>query len=66
MVKGLTLDLAPRRITVNNVQPGPTDTEMNAGALEYMSERSPIKRVAGPGSSYMTGSSLTINGGWVL
>jgi 3-oxoacyl-[acyl-carrier protein] reductase len=79
MVKGLALDLAPRRITVNNVQPGPTDTDMNAGALEYLSERSPMKRVAhpseiaelvaylaGPGSSYMTGSSLTIDGGWVL
>jgi len=64
---------------VNNVQPGPTDTDMNAGALEYLSERSPMKRVAhpseiaelvaylaGPGSSYMTGSSLTIDGGWVL
>lgn len=79
MVKGLALDLAPRHITVNNVQPGPTDTDMNAGALEYLSERSPMKRVAhpseiaelvsylaGPSSSYMTGSSLTIDGGWVL
>ncbi|SFB61811.1 3-oxoacyl-[acyl-carrier protein] reductase [Rhizobium sp. NFR07] len=79
MIKGLALDLAPRHITVNNVQPGPTDTDMNAGALEYLSGRSPMKRVAhpseiaelvsylaGPGSSYMTGSSLTIDGGWVL
>ena len=31
MVKGIALDLAPRRITVNNIQPGPTDTDMNEG-----------------------------------
>lgn len=79
MVKGLALDLAPRRITVNNVQPGPTDTDMNAGAIEVLSTRSPLKRVAepeeiagvlsylaSPASSYMTGSSLTIDGGWTL
>ncbi|WP_127966490.1 SDR family NAD(P)-dependent oxidoreductase [Agrobacterium sp. RS6] len=74
MVKGLALDLAPRRITVNNIQPGPTD-----GAIEMLSDRSPLKRVAdpkeiagmvayltGPDTSFMTGSSLTIDGGWAL
>lgn len=79
MVKGLALDLAPRQITVNNVQPGPTNTDMNTGSIEFLTDRSPLKRVAdpaeiaelvsylaGPGSSYMTGSSLTIDGGWVL
>jgi 3-oxoacyl-[acyl-carrier protein] reductase len=79
MVKGLALDLAPRRITVNNVQPGPTDTDMNAGSIEFLTDKSPLKRVAdpaeiaelvsylaGPGSSFMTGSSLTIDGGWIL
>jgi 3-oxoacyl-[acyl-carrier protein] reductase len=30
MVKGIALDLAPRRITVNNIQPGPTKTDMTA------------------------------------
>lgn len=40
------LDLAPRRITVNNVQPGPTDTDINACALEVLAARSPMKRVA--------------------
>lgn len=29
LVKGLARDLAPRGITVNNVQPGPVDTDMN-------------------------------------
>lgn len=79
MVKGLALDLAPRRITVNNIQPGPTDTDMNAGVIEMLSGRSPLKRVAspseiagmvsylvGPDTSFMTGSSLTIDGGWTL
>lgn len=79
MVKGLALDLAPRRITVNNVQPGPTDTDMNAGIIDMLSARSPLKRVADPaeiagvvsylagsGSSYMTGASLTIDGGLTL
>lgn len=27
--RGLARDLGPRGITVNNVQPGPTDTDMN-------------------------------------
>ncbi|KQW72463.1 hypothetical protein ASD03_32475 [Ensifer sp. Root127] len=47
MVKGIVLDLAPRRITVNNVQPGPTNTDINSGAIDALSEKSPLKRVAG-------------------
>lgn len=48
MVKGLALDLAPRRITVNNIQPGPTATDINAGAIDTLSDMSPLKRVASP------------------
>jgi len=79
MVKGLAKDLAPRKITVNNVQPGPTNTDINAGAIELLSDMSPMKRVADPKeiaglisylageeSSYMTGASLTIDGGFIL
>ena len=79
MVKGLALDLAPRRITVNNLQPGPTDTDINAGALEALADRNPLKRVADPAeiagliaylardeARYMTGASLTIDGGFTL
>lgn len=80
LVKGLALDLAPRKITVNNVQPGPTETDIhNAGTIEYMSNYIPLKRVCQPEevaglvsylardeSGYMTGSSLTIDGGYIL
>ncbi|QRE76791.1 SDR family NAD(P)-dependent oxidoreductase [Methylobacterium aquaticum] len=79
MVKGLALDLAPRRITINNVQPGPTDTDINAGAVEMLSERSPLRRVAAPSevagfvsylaraeAGFVTGASLTIDGGFTL
>lgn len=79
MVKGIALDLAPRGITVNNVQPGPTDTDINAGGIEVLSTMSPLKRVAQPEeiaglvayivndeAGYMTGASLTIDGGFTL
>src|SRR5262249_6545947 len=35
MVKGLARDLGPRGITVNNVQPGPVDTDMNPADTEF-------------------------------
>ncbi|MEO7386710.1 MAG: 3-oxoacyl-ACP reductase family protein [Gammaproteobacteria bacterium] len=35
LVKGLARDLAPRGITVNNVQPGPIDTDMNPADSEF-------------------------------
>lgn len=79
MVKGIALDLAPRRITVNNIQPGPTDTDMNDGHIPALTEMVPLRRVgqpqevatlvsylAGDDSGYMTGASLTIDGGFVL
>lgn len=79
MVKGIALDLAPRSITVNNVQPGPTDTDINAGAIEFLADKSPLKRVAKPEeiagliayiasdeAGYMTGTSVTIDGGYTL
>lgn len=79
MVKGVALDLAPRSITVNNVQPGPTDTDINAGAVDFLADKSPLKRVAKPSeiaglvayiasdeAGYMTGASITIDGGFTL
>lgn len=79
MVKGLALDLAPRGITVNNVQPGPTATDITAGALDILAQRNPLKRVGQPEeiaglvsylaraeAGYVTGASLTIDGGFTL
>lgn len=79
LVKGVALDLAPRGITVNNVQPGPTQTDMTAAMLAQLVDRIPLKRVGQPveiaglvsylasrESGYMTGASLTIDGGYVL
>jgi 3-oxoacyl-[acyl-carrier protein] reductase len=79
MVGSLALDLAPRGITVNNIQPGPTDTDMNPGDsphVDAIMQMIPLKRVAdpdeiagmvaylaGPDAGFITGSSLTIDGG---
>ena len=49
MVRGVALDLAPRRITVNNVQPGPTETDMTATMVSRLKEIVPLKRVGEPG-----------------
>lgn len=79
MVKGIALDLAPRRITVNNIQPGPTETDMTAAMTAALADRVPLKRIgrpdeiaglasylAGDEAAYMTGASLTIDGGYIL
>ena len=79
MVQNLALDLAPRRITINNIQPGPVATDMTASMVEQITPLVPLQRIgkpeeiaslaawlAGESSGYMTGSSLTIDGGFVL
>jgi 3-oxoacyl-[acyl-carrier protein] reductase len=79
MVQNIALDLAPRSITVNNIQPGPTETDMTAGAIDQLTGMVPLRRVgqpaeiaglvsylAGRESGYMTGASLTMDGGFVL
>jgi 3-oxoacyl-[acyl-carrier protein] reductase len=79
MVKVIALDLAPRGITVNNIQPGPTRTDMAAPYIDMVMPMIPLKRVGEPEeiaslvaylasseSGYMTGSSLTIDGGQAL
>jgi 3-oxoacyl-[acyl-carrier protein] reductase len=80
LVQGLSRDLGPRGITINNVQPGPTDTEMNpaegenAEALEKLMALprfGTVEEIAGmvaylasPEAGYVTGASLTIDGGF--
>jgi 3-oxoacyl-[acyl-carrier protein] reductase len=48
MVKGIALDLAPRQITVNNVQPGPTETDMTAAMVARLREVIPVRRRGNP------------------
>lgn len=80
LVKGLARDLGPRGITINNVQPGPTDTEMNPASgpfAETMKHFNALPRygtveeiagmvayLAGPEAGYITGASLMIDGGF--
>src|SRR5260370_4684099 len=79
MVKGIAIDLAGRGITVNNIQPGPTITDMTVDVIEAIKPLIPVKRAADPDeiaglvaylaskeSGYMTGSSLTIDGRMAL
>ena len=80
LTRGLARDLGPRGITVNTVEPGPTDTDMNAapGLLDRLAPMMALGRVgqdvevanlvawlAGPESSYVTGSALTVDGGYL-
>jgi 3-oxoacyl-[acyl-carrier protein] reductase len=77
LVRGAALDFAPRQITINNVQPGPVETDMTADLMAYIVPKLPLGRIgrseeiadlvawlAGPMAGYMTGASLTIDGGW--
>ena len=78
LVRGVAIDLAPRGITVNNVQPGPTATDMTAGHVEMVKPLVPLGRLGEPEeiaglvaylasarAGFITGSSLTIDGGYV-
>jgi 3-oxoacyl-[acyl-carrier protein] reductase len=80
LVRGLARDLGPRGITVNNVQPGPVHTDMNPGdgpGAAAMHRMMAVPRhgtadeigamvayLAGPESGFVTGASLTIDGGF--
>nr|WP_314576759.1 3-oxoacyl-ACP reductase family protein [uncultured Pseudomonas sp.] len=80
LTKGLARDLGPLGITVNNVQPGPVDTDMNPASGEFarsLLEIMAVDRygtadevaalvlhVAGPEAGYITGASLMIDGGF--
>jgi 3-oxoacyl-[acyl-carrier protein] reductase len=80
LVKGLARDLGPRGITINNVQPGPVDTDMNPATgpfAESLKSLMALKRystpdeiaamvvyLAGPEAGFVTGASLTIDGGF--
>ena len=77
--QGLSREVGARGITVNNVQPGPIDTDLNPAAGDWATPQkantalnrygtvdevaSLVAFVAGPGGSYITGANLTIDGG---
>ena len=78
LVRGAAIDLAPRAITVNNVQPGPTATDMSSAHAELARTLVPLKRMgdvsevasfvsylASEEAGFITGASLTIDGGYV-
>ncbi|TWC29761.1 3-oxoacyl-[acyl-carrier protein] reductase [Pseudomonas sp. SJZ079] len=80
LTRGMARDLGPRGITVNNVQPGPVDTDMNPENSEFADSLKGLMAVgrygraeeiaafvaylAGPEAGYVTGASLTIDGGF--
>lgn len=80
LTKGLARDLGPRGVTVNLVQPGPTDTDMNPAAGPFAEPQrgllatgrfgSPdevaglVYYLARPESSSITGATLNIDGGY--
>ena len=77
--QGLSREVGARGITVNNIQPGPIDTDLNPAAGDWATPQlavTALKRygqveevaalvafVAGPESSYITGANLTVDGG---
>ncbi|AIG02232.1 short chain dehydrogenase/reductase family oxidoreductase [Pseudomonas fluorescens] len=80
LTKGLARDLGPRGITINNVQPGPVDTDMNPANSEFAESllglmaigrygqveeiASFVAYLVGPEAGYITGASLSIDGGF--
>ena len=77
--QGLSREVGDRGITVNNVQPGPIDTDLNPAGGDWATPQKAatalnrygtvdevaalVSFVAGPDSSYITGSNLTVDGG---
>ena len=77
--QGLARELGARGVTVNNVEPGPIDTDLNPASGEWAVGQKaavPLDRyghpdevaalvafVAGPESSYINGANLTVDGG---
>jgi 3-oxoacyl-[acyl-carrier protein] reductase len=77
--QGLSREVGGRGITVNNVQPGPIDTDLNPASGDWAAPQKAVTAlgrygtveevaslvafVASPESSYITGANLTVDGG---
>jgi len=77
--QALSREVGSRGITVNNVQPGPIDTDLNPATGDWAAPQKAVTAlnrygsvdevaalvafVAGPESSYITGANLTVDGG---
>ena len=77
--QGLAREVGDRGVTVNNIQPGPIDTELNPASGEWAVPQkaltalnrygsvddvaSLVAFVASPEAAYITGASLTVDGG---
>ncbi len=77
--QGLSREVGARGITVNNVEPGPIDTDLNPADGDWAVKQKAatalnryghvdevaalVAFIAGPESSYITGANLTVDGG---
>ena len=77
--QGLSREVGNRGITVNNVQPGPIDTDLNPASGDWATPQRAVTAlnrygkveevaalvafVASPEASYITGANLTVDGG---
>jgi 3-oxoacyl-[acyl-carrier protein] reductase len=77
--QSLSREVGSRGITVNNVQPGPIDTDLNPASGDWAAPQKAntalnrygsvdevaalVAFVAGPEASYITGANLTVDGG---
>jgi 3-oxoacyl-[acyl-carrier protein] reductase len=77
--QGLSREVGNRGITVNNIQPGPIDTDLNPAVGDWAAPQKAstalnrygsvddvaalVAFVAGPEASFITGANLTVDGG---